>query len=169
MLGRDIRTIRLVLTPINWRDLEDMVDLKGNAGAFGRMLGGVRDRLQAEQEMAEDITLWARRGVGIFAIREEGRFVGITGVHERPDGRGLGLRFALYPWAGGRGLGREAAGAALRFVLDAGVEHVVAVAREDNWPSRVVLGSIGMHQVETFEREGYTMLLYEARVPSVSA
>lgn len=83
MLGREIRTARLVLTPVNWPDLEDMVALKGDAGAFARMLGGVRNRTTTEEEMAEDVSFWARRGVGIFAIRENGRFVGITGVHER--------------------------------------------------------------------------------------
>lgn len=161
MLGREIRTARLVLTPVNWPDLEDMVALKGNAGAFARMLGGVRNRTTAEQEMAEDVSFWARRGVGIFAIRENGRFVGITGVHERPDGRGLGLRFALFPWAAGRGIAREAAAAALRYVLDCGEKRIVAVAREDNLASRTVLGSLGLHHTQTFDRNGDTMLLYE--------
>ncbi|AAW60529.1 GNAT family N-acetyltransferase [Gluconobacter oxydans] len=161
MLGREIRTARLVLTPVNWPDLEDMVALKGNAGAFARMLGGIRNRTTTEQEMAEDVSFWARRGVGIFAIRENGRFVGITGVHERPDGRGLGLRFALFPWAAGRGIAREAAAAALRYVLDCGEKRIVAVAREDNLASRTVLGSLGLHHTQTFDRNGDTMLLYE--------
>lgn len=161
MLGREIRTARLVLTPVNWPDLEDMIKLKGDAGAFAKMLGGVRNRITTEQEMAEDVSFWARRGVGIFAIRENGRFVGITGVHERPDGRGLGLRFSIFPWAAGRGIAREAAAAALRYVLDTGEKRIVAVAREDNLASRTVLGSIGLHPAETFQRDGDTMLLYE--------
>lgn len=166
MLGRELRTARLVLTPVNWPDLDDMAALKADSGAFGMMLGGVRTRFKTEKEMAEDVGFWARRGVGIFAIREgrsreEGRFVGMTGVHDRPDNRGLALRFALFPWATGRGLAREAVGAALRFTLDAGEKRVIAVAREDNLASRVVLGSVGMRQTETFTRDGYTMLLYE--------
>ena len=161
MLGRELRTARLVLTPVNWPDLEDMIALKGDAGAFGRMLGGVRSRFETETEMAEDVAFWARRRIGIFAIRENGRFVGMTGVHERPDGRGLGLRFSIFPWAAGRGIAREAAAAAIRYVLDEGEPRIVAVAREDNLASRVVLGSIGMRHVDTFERDGDTMFLYE--------
>lgn len=161
MLGREIRTARLVLTPVNWPDLEDMVALKGNAGAFARMLGGVRNRTTTEQEMAEDVSFWARRGVGIFSIRENGRFVGITGVHERPDGRGLGLRFSIFPWAAGRGIAREAAAAALRYVLDSGEKRIVAVTREDNLASRTVLGSLGLRHTGTFDRDGDTMFLYE--------
>ncbi len=163
MLGGELQTARLILRPVNWPDMEDMARLKADVGAFGCMLGGVRGRARAEAEMAEDVAFWAERGVGIFSIFEQGRFVGMTGVHERPDGRGLGLRIALFPWASGRGIAREAAGAALNFVLDQGVERVVAVAREDNLPSRIVLGGIGMAQVEQFERDGHVMLVYERR------
>jgi len=165
VFGREIRTSRLVLTPVNWPDLEDIIRLKSDAGAFGQMLGGVRNRIEAEEEMAEDVSFWARCGVGIFAIRENGLFVGITGVHERPDGRGLGLRFSIFPWAAGRGIAREAAAAALYFVMDTGIKRVVAIASEDNRASRIVLGSIGLHHTETFERDGRTMLLYEITVP----
>lgn len=66
MLGRELRTARLVLTPVNWPDLEDMIALKADAGAFGRMLGGVRSRTEAEQDMAEDVAFWARRRIGIL-------------------------------------------------------------------------------------------------------
>ncbi|WP_018981237.1 GNAT family N-acetyltransferase [Saccharibacter floricola] len=163
MLGHELRTARLVLRPVNWPDMEDMARLKADICAFGRMLGGVRSRVQAEADMAEDVALWARRGVGIFSIIEQGRFVGMTGVHERPDGRGLGLRISIFPWASGRGIAREAAACALSFVLDRGEERVVAVAREDNTASRVILGAIGMTHLESFERDGHIMLLYEKR------
>ena len=163
MLGNELQTARLVLRPVNWPDMEDMAKLKADVGAFGAMLGGVRTRAKAEAEMAEDVAFWAERGIGIFSILEQGRFVGMTGVHERPDGWGIGLRFALFPWAAGRGIAREAASTALNFVLDAGVERVVAVARQDNRPSRIVLGSIGMSLLDQFERDGHIMLLYEKR------
>lgn len=161
-VGRVLRTGRLVLAPVTWRDMDDMASLKGDAGAFGLMLGGVRRRTEAEAEMVQDLGFWARRGAGIFTVRENGRFVGMTGLHERPDGRGLGLRFALFPWARGRGLAREAAAAALRFAHDAGEHRVVAVARETNFASRITLGGIGMTVCDRFERDGYRMLVYES-------
>ncbi len=161
-IGRVVRTARLLLSPVQWRDLDEMTALKGDAGAFGLMLGGVRSRVQAEAEMADDLAFWARRGVGIFTVREEERFLGMTGMHERPDGRGLSLRFALFPWARGRGIAREAAGAALRFAHDAGEALVIAVAREDNFASRTTLGGIGMTVTGRFERDGYPMLVYES-------
>ena len=161
-VGRAVRTARLLLAPVQWSDLDEMAELKGDAGAFGLMLGGVRSRVQAEAEMADDLAFWARRGVGIFTVREEGRFLGMTGMHERPDGRGLGRRCAGSPPGRGRGIAREAAGAALRFAHDAGEARVIAVAREDNFASRTTLGGIGMTVVDRFERDGSPMLVYES-------
>ena len=99
----------------------------------------------------------------MFAIREGRAFQGITGIHERPDGRGLALRFAVWPDARGRGLAREAASAALRFAHDrAGLARIVAVARGDNFGSRMVLGSIGMRECDAFLQDGHLMLVYES-------
>ncbi|GAN55341.1 GNAT family N-acetyltransferase [Tanticharoenia sakaeratensis] len=168
MLGRTIRTPRLLLEPVSWRDLDNLARLKADAGAFGMMLGGVRSRQQTEDELISDVALWGRRGVGMFTMNEidapeARRMVGITGVHERPDGRGLGLRIALWPWASGRGLAREGAGSALRFTHEQGEPVVIAVTREDNRASRLVLGSIGMRHIATFPRGGHQMLIYESR------
>ena len=61
----------------------------------------------------------------------------------------MALRFALWPEAQGRGLAREAAFAALRFGHDAArLPRIVAVARESNFASRMILGGIGMHEAQ---------------------
>lgn len=129
------------------------------------MLGGVRFPLQATQEFAADIACWGAHGVGMFTVRDlNGTLIGTTGIHERPDGRGLALRFAFDPAFRGHGLAREAASAALSYAHDrAGLPRVVAVAREDNIASRSVLGGIGMRHVETFIRDRNVMMLYESR------
>ncbi len=164
MAGRIVRTGRLVLAPVTWAALVDVARLKGDPKAFALMLGGVRTPSQARDEMADDIAFWGARGIGIFAMREEGAFRGITGFHERPDGRGVALRFALAYDARGRGLAREGAGAALRFGHEVLLARIVAVAREQNRTSRLVLGGIGMTVRDRFERDGHTMLVYESLV-----
>ena len=137
--------------------------LKADPLVYGQMLGGVRSRWQAIDELSEDRITWAADGIGMFAIRERRSFQGITGIHERPDGRGRALRFAVWPEARGRGLAREAASAALRFAHDqASLPRVVAVARSDNFGSRMVLGSIGMRECDAFLRDGHVMLVYES-------
>jgi RimJ/RimL family protein N-acetyltransferase len=159
-----LRTARLVLTPVGGADLRDLQAIKADARVFAIMLGGVRNAVETAEDLARDVAAWGRCGYGIWAIHEQsGPFVGITGLEDRPDGRGTGLRFALWPEAQGRGLAREAAGAALRWGHDqAGLTRIVAVARGSNFASRTVLGSIGMTECETFVQGGHTMLLYES-------
>ncbi|HYZ61146.1 MAG TPA: GNAT family N-acetyltransferase [Acetobacteraceae bacterium] len=158
-----IRTGRLDLTPVGWQDMPDLCALKGDPLVYAAMLGGVRGPVQVAAELAEDTAFWARHGVGMWMVRENGAAIGLTGLHERPDGRGIGLRFALRPETRGRGLAREAAGAALRFAHDrARLGRVVAVARESNVASRTVLGAIGMRECDAFLRDGERMLVYES-------
>jgi RimJ/RimL family protein N-acetyltransferase len=160
-----IRTGRLVLTPVSGADLPDLRAIKANPEVFAVMLGGVRNHAQAAEDLAQDVIAWGQYGFGIWAIREAGNgcFAGITGLEHRTDGRGVALRFALWPDAQGRGLAREAAFAALRFGHDkAGLPRIVAVARASNFGSRMILGGIGMCDVGTFEQRGYAMILYES-------
>jgi RimJ/RimL family protein N-acetyltransferase len=162
-----IRTARLVLAPVGWGDLADIQAIKADPRVFAMMLGGVRPAARAAEELAEDLAFWARNGFGMWTIRdaETSSFVGLTGLMERPDGRGIALRFAMLAEVQGRGLAREAAGAVLRFGHEvAGLDRIVAVARESNFASRTVLGGIGMVPCEQFNRGGYEMVTYESRL-----
>jgi RimJ/RimL family protein N-acetyltransferase len=169
-----IRTARLVLTPVGGADLPDLRSIKADPRVFAIMLGGVRTPTETAEELAEDVIAWGANGFGMWAIRERpdgaprimtpGKdFVGITSLERRPDGRGVALRFALWPEAQGRGLASEAAGAALRFGHDrARLRRIIAVAREANFASRMVLGGIGMTECGSFAQHGQTMLIYES-------
>ncbi len=169
-----VRTARLVLTPVGGADLPDLRAIKADPRVFAVMLGGVRTPVQSAEELAEDVVAWGANGFGMWAIRElvgddsrvEGpgaSFVGVAGLERRPDGRGVALRFALWPEAQGRGLAREAAGAALRFGHEqAGLRRIVAVARENNVVSRMVLGGIGMTECASFMQQGYRMVMYQS-------
>lgn len=156
-----IRTARLHLTPVEWSDLPDLQALKGDPRVYAIMLGGVRTPVEVAAELAQEIAFWGAEGCGIWSVRAAGIFVGITGFMRRPDGRGIALRFALWPEAQGQGLAREAAAAALGFGHDrARLARIVAIARETNFASRTVLGSIGMVHTETFVQNGLRMFLY---------
>ncbi len=164
-----LRTARLAMSPVAGPDLADLQLLKADPRVFAIMLGGVRTPARAADELAEDIAFWAARGYGMWSVREAPggahppAFLGLAGLMQRPDGRGVALRFAFWPEAQGRGLAREAAGAALRFGHDrAGLERIVAVARESNFASRTVLGGIGMSEAGGFVQGGHAMLLYQS-------
>jgi RimJ/RimL family protein N-acetyltransferase len=161
-----LRTGRLILRPVSWGDLAELEALKGDPRAYAVMLGGVRNPGQVAAELAGEVSDWSRLGFGMWAVRavSDGRFVGLVGLQERPDGRGVGLRFALRPEEQGHGFASEAAGAALRFAHErAGLARVVAVAREDNIGSRQVLGGIGMAPRSMFLRDGIELIVYESR------
>ena len=160
-----LRTARLVLTPVTGTDLPDLQAIKSDPRVFAIMLGGVRSAARAAEELSADMGAWGANGFGVWTIRDAvtRAFVGITGLQDRPDGRGVALRFALWPEAQGRGLAREAASAALRFGHErAGLSRIVAVAREVNFASRMVLGGIGMTERETFIQDGHVMVLSES-------
>ena len=164
-----LRTARLVLTPVSGADLADLVAIKADPRVFAIMLGGVRSAAETQEELARDVQAWGAEGFGIWSIHElaTAAFVGIAGLERRPDGRGVALRFALWPEAQGRGLAREAAGAALRFGHDqAGLSRILAVARASNFASRTVLGSIGMTECGGFVQAGWPMVLYESVSPA---
>ena len=161
--GRTLRTGRLLLTPVAWGDLPDLKRLKGDPLIYAQMLGGVRQPTQVLAELAEDISFWARHGTGMWTVREGAAAVGLVGLHERTDGRGIALRFAFTPESRGRGLAREAAGAALRHAHEhGGIRRVIAAAKEGNFGSRMVLGAIGMRECGAFERGGERVLVFES-------
>jgi RimJ/RimL family protein N-acetyltransferase len=160
-----IQTGRLAMRPVWGGDFADLRDMKADPLVFAVMLGGVRSPERTALELAADIAFWGRHGVGMWTVRHGGidAFLGIAGIMERPDGRGMALRFAFEPEAHGRGYASEAAGAALRFGHDrAGLKRIIAVARESNLASRQVLGSIGIIEAESFEQQGWRMLLFES-------
>ena len=161
-----VRTGRLLLTPVAYSDLADLIRLKADPRAFGLLLGGVRDPVRTTEELAVDVAFWGRHGFGMWAVREarSSALVGTTGIMARPDGRGMSLRFALDPAWRGRGYAAEAASAALRFAHEKGrLRRVVAVARETNAASRELLAAIGMVLCETFVQHQWRMYLYESR------
>jgi len=159
-----IRTGRLLLAPMAPEHLPDLVRLKGDEAAFGIMLHGTRTPARTAEELADDISFWKVRGYGTWVVIEQGTgdFLGIVGLMERPDGRGVALRFALWPHCRGKGYAREAARAALAFGHEAGLDRIIAVARDTNHASRAVLGDIGMKDADTFMHNGNLMRLLES-------
>lgn len=162
--SRIVTTERLMMIPPGRENLPDLVRLKGDERVFGWMLHGVRTPERAQEELEDDIDFWAVRGYGTWCVfeRETGAFLGICGFMERPDGRGVALRYALWPECRGKGFAREAARAALAFGHRAGLRRIIAVARDENLASRAVLKDIGMTPAGEFRHQGHHMLVFES-------
>lgn len=163
--SRIVTTERLMMIPPGKENLPDLIRLKGDDRVFGWMLHGVRSAQRAAEELEDDIDFWEVRGYGTWCVfeRESGAFLGICGFMERPDGRGVALRYALWPECRGKGYAREAARASLAFGHRTGLKRIIAVARDENVASRAVLTDIGMTPAGEFRNQGHRMLLFESR------
>jgi RimJ/RimL family protein N-acetyltransferase len=161
---RTLTTPRLSLLPPGAEHLPDLIRLKSDERVFGFMLHGVRSAERTKEELEDDIEFWLVRGYGTWSVfeRQTGEFLGLCGLMERPDGRGVALRFALWPECRGKGYAREAAAAALEFGHRAGLKRIIAVARESNEASRAVLTDIGMRPAGGFRHQGHEMLVFES-------
>ncbi|MDB5414501.1 MAG: acetyltransferase [Rubritepida sp.] len=161
---RIITTARLSLLPPGPEHLPDLIRLKSDESVFGHMLHGTRPPERTREELEDDMDFWRVRGYGTWSVflRETGEFLGIAGLMERPDGRGVAVRFALWPACRGKGYAREAARAALEFGHAAGLARIIGVARETNLASRAVLSDCGMRQAGEFEHRGNRMVLFES-------
>jgi len=162
---RTVTTQRLSLLPPGPEHLPDLVRLKADSRVFGWMLHGVRTPARTQDELEDDIEFWRVRGYGTWSVFERGagEFLGLCGLMERPDGRGVALRFALWPECRGRGYAREAARAALEFGHGAArLARIIGIARAENLASREVLRDIGMAQSDTYLHRGEAMVVYES-------
>ena len=163
--SRVVRTKRLTLLPVGKENLPDLVRLKSDPAVFEAMLHGVRTPERTAEELADDIDFWEVRGYGTWAVHrtEDGEFLGLAGLMERPDGRGVALRYALWPECRGHGYAREAARAAIDFGHAAGLSRIIGIARESNASSRAVMTDIGMVESGEFTNLGHRMLVFESR------
>lgn len=161
---RTITTPRLSLLPPGPEHLPDLIRLKADESVFGYMLHGTRTAERTREELEDDIDFWQVRGYGTWSVfeRPSGEFLGIAGLMERPDGRGIAVRFALWPACRGKGYAREAARASLDFGHATGLHRIIGVARESNHASRAVLSDIGMRECERYEHRGHEMLVFES-------
>ena len=164
VVSRVVRTARLTLLPVGKENLPDLVRLKADPEVFGYMLHGVRTSERAAEELEDDIDFWEVRGYGSWAVHraEDGAYLGITGLMERPDGRGIALRYALWPECRGKGYAREAARAALDFGHAAGLPRIIGIARETNASSQAVMTDIGMAPAGEFHNAGHRMIVFES-------
>jgi RimJ/RimL family protein N-acetyltransferase len=127
-------------------DAEPLFELWGDAEAM-RFVRPPSENVEQVRERLEQLIQWPS-GWGLWALdeRESGRLVGLTGLFPlAKEGPEIELAYHVVPSRWGRGYATEA-GAAL---LDAAwretdLDHVVAVAFEENRASRRVMEKLGM-------------------------
>jgi ribosomal-protein-alanine N-acetyltransferase len=116
-------------------------------------------RPQTEAWVARNLDHQMKHGFGLFTVilGENGDVIGDCGFEMMSlDGETeveLGYDLARSYW--GRGLAREAAGAAASYGFDAlGLDHLVSLVRAGNIRSLRVAEAIGMRRIAEIERDG---------------
>jgi RimJ/RimL family protein N-acetyltransferase len=143
-----LETERLRIRPVEPEaDAEPLYELWGDAEAMrfvrppSASVDEVRDRLDGMVE-------WARSGWGLWALeeRESGRFVGLAGLFPLArQGPEIELAYHVLPSRWGRGYATEAGAALLEAAWrETDLDHVVAVAFEENTASTRVMKKLGM-------------------------
>jgi ribosomal-protein-alanine N-acetyltransferase len=160
----EIMTHRLRLRPLTLGDLDAL------AGVYTHPLVarwiGHHTREVVEGEIRRHMSYQAERGYSFWAVedRASGRFLGDCGLepleHRGPE---IELGYDLHPDAWGRGIGTEAARAAVDAAFGPlGMERLIAVVRPEHVASQRVLEKTGFTRDGERIAYGIPMLLYRA-------
>ncbi len=140
-----IETERLRLRPIAAGDVEALVRLHGDpeVARFIRPLA----RAQAQERVALAEREWRERGCGMLAVlaRDDGRFLGRTGLRYWPQFDETEIGWALRREEWGRGYATEAARACLAWACASlTVPYLTAMINPDNHASARLARRLGM-------------------------
>ena len=146
MITLPIETARLRIRPLEpAADADPLFELWGDAEAM-RFVRPASANVEEVRKRLEQLIEWPGWGLWALDERESGRLVGLTGIFPlAKEGPEIELAYHVVPSCWGRGYATEA-GAAL---LDAAwretdLDHVVAVAFEENRASTRVMEKLGM-------------------------
>jgi ribosomal-protein-alanine N-acetyltransferase len=142
----ELRTDRLLLRGFADRDRAPFAALNADPDVM-RHFTSTLTRAESDAFVDRILLRWAEDGHGLWAVerREDGRFLGFTGIVnlawlETPE---IGWRLARFAW--GEGYATEAALASLAWGFETlGLAEVVSVATVGNERSRRVMERIGM-------------------------
>lgn len=164
----ELLTERLRLRPLRDEDLDRLYELYSDPRVEPWI--GHHSREDVAVELSFHVAHWNRCGWGFWAVEqlESGRIIGDCGLQPFARvGPDVELGYELDPLAWGKGLGTEAARAALRYGLEElRIERIVAVTKHSNARSQRVLEKSGLELAGEREAYGEQLLLFEATAPS---
>jgi len=127
-------------------------DFEGYAAFFAeersRGMGGPLDRHQAWRAFAMEMGHWIYHGYGLWTVTDktDGTPLGRVGLYNPEGWLEPELGWAVWPAAEGKGIAREAALAARRFIYDAwGRDRLISLIVPDNARSIALAQRLGAH------------------------
>jgi RimJ/RimL family protein N-acetyltransferase len=140
---------RLRIRPVEpEEDAEPLYELYGNEEAMRFLLRPASQNVREVRDRLEGIVEWARGGWGLWALeeRQSNRTVGLAGLFPLAgEGPEIELAYHIVPSRWGRGYATEAGAALLEAAWrETDLDHVVAIALEENRASTRVMEKLGM-------------------------
>ncbi len=163
MTHPSISTGRLVLTPYDMRDVDELHRVMSNPEVMRHIGKGALSRAEVHDIVARVVVSWNETGMGWWTIRLSGGGHLIGQISLRPD-RDVGdvaVGYALDNGYWRQGLAREA----LKAVVDYGVgrkslKRIVATVRPENRASRALLQRCGFVREPDVFLRNKTLCLY---------
>lgn len=156
-----LRTERLEMRPLSRAYLPEMLALYEDPQVT-RFLVPL-DEAGHLRRLAETEAMWAARGLGRVAVhaRDDGRFLGRSGLHHWAQFDEVEVGWALRTDAQGHGYATEAARAWLEWGLARlDVPYLTAYVAPENAASRSVADRLGMSVLRTDTFHGREVLVY---------
>ena len=157
MIKRTIKTARLTLSPLEERDLEDVLAIITDPTVKKTyMLPDFPDRESAVRLFRRLLALSGEERHYIVGIRLGDRLIGfINDTEISEDGRSLELGWAFNPEFYGQGYATEAVTAIIDYLFGEGFSEVTAGAFESNLASQRVMEKSGMVRVDKVDEIDY--------------
>jgi RimJ/RimL family protein N-acetyltransferase len=160
----EIETERMRMRPASAEDVEDLIALHEDPLVRGVFGSPTRAEIEEWVGRAEDE--WAERGQGRMTLldREDGAFLGRSGLKWWPEFGEVEVGWVLAPAARGRGLATEAGRASLEWAFrDLDVPYVTAYISPTNSNSIAVAERLGMTSLREDTLHGEPIVVYAVR------
>lgn len=158
-----VETERLRLRWITYDDAQFVIDLVNSPG----WLENIGDRkVRTINDANNYIRLkilpdYKSSGFGMYVIeaKEDGRYIGMSGLVDRPGLEGIDIGFALLPEEMNKGYAYEANVPLIPHAKEHGIKLLKAITLPSNKPSRKLLEKIGFSMKREFYMKGDPELL----------
>jgi RimJ/RimL family protein N-acetyltransferase len=167
MTHPSISTDRLVLTPYDMRDVDELHRVMSNPDVMRHIGQGALSRAEVHDIVVRVVASWNATGMGWWTIRlsNGGRLIGQICLRPDKDVGDVAVGYALDDRYWRQGLTREA----LEAVVDHGfgkksLKRIVATVRPENLPSRSLLERCGFAREPDVFLRNKTLCLYARQI-----
>jgi ribosomal-protein-alanine N-acetyltransferase len=142
-----LETERLLIRPFTDFDVPEVFAMRSDPEIMRYIRTPHKDLEETRKWVKMLSSRWEKDGIGFCALieKETGQFIGWCGLWQLAENDEIEVGYAIAKSHWGRGLASEAAASIVDYGFDElKLDKIVALAREENTPSRRVMEKLGM-------------------------